>query len=136
MIVGRFGASPEKYSIAVVAPYESNHACQKCSTPDTGAVYIFDVKSFISNEVDLDISRISLIDLRQPIPNSLGLGQISPFGSVMTKIHLDNTELLVVAHPGVSTLHFYLKGVLVFQCFGLTGPSNTEERVLSWWVRH
>lgn len=121
MIVGRFGASPEKYSIAVVAPYESNHACQKFSTPDTGAVYIFDVKSFISNEVDLDISRISLIDLRQPIPNSLGLGQISPFGSVMTKIHLDNTELLVVAHPGVSTLHFYLKGVLVFSVFWSDG---------------
>jgi hypothetical protein len=116
MIIGKFGSSPEKYSVAVSAPYESNRACQKISTPETGVVHIFDVNSFISNEIDLDIP-VSFIDLQQAMPDSLGLGQVFPFGSVMTKIHLDNTDLLVVAHPGVSTLYFYFKGVIIFSVF-------------------
>lgn len=117
VVIGKFGAVSMRTSVAVAAPYHYNHNNQPFFNPNTGVVYVFDLESFLTNKMDDNHLIIGNVDSNQSMSHDQTLSQIFPFGSVMTKIHLFDADLLVVAYPGASTLHFYSKGFLVFTIF-------------------
>lgn len=118
MVQGNFMSERFGEHLAISAPFEVPPGEFQI---DTGAVYIIGVEDAVKG-LPAPYA-VKIYPSSQP-HKSYSMNQIAPFGTVLGKIRLLGEDILIVAHPGASTLYFYLHGKFLFKIFW-TESDNT-----------
>lgn len=138
IVVGKFFGHDTGDMIAISAPYEFyDHQYQ--FQPDTGAIYLVKLSDLLNpslvQNMLLPATKIEMANKSFDIADRPSLNHVYPFGSITKRITLLRQEMLVVAHPGSSSVKLYSKGSLVLELywrdatnfFGATGTKLVGE---------
>lgn len=115
LAIGKFLGASEGDVLAVSAPFEVKDG--NTFQSDTGAIHFLKVSDLIvqmNNESAVLPSRkIDLTSLNQ----TSNMDYVYPFGSQMISMSLLGQDILVVAHPAMSTIKFYSAGKMAFEIY-------------------
>lgn len=138
IVTGHFLGKNAGEVVAVSAPYEI--ASSKEFSLETGTIYLFKLNDLLSYFEANDQQSPHALKIQQVIPKTdtdtrLTSNNVYPFGSCMRHIHLAGEDILVVSHPGSSSIMFYHHGVLILHLgwknannyFGATGTKLVGE---------